>query len=64
MFFQFCVPVILSEAGQTYHDWLANWGCHLMQKIKDPKVQLYFFQQNQSNNVPTLAVYNLCNESF
>jgi hypothetical protein len=34
----YSVPLILSEHGQNYHDWLSNWGRQLMQMIKDPKV--------------------------
>ena len=35
---KYSVPLILSEHGSNYHDWLSNWASRLMQRINDPKV--------------------------
>jgi len=31
----FTVPIYQAKSGMTYHDWLANWYCHLIQKLED-----------------------------
>lgn len=28
----------MSKDGQNYHDWLANWSCHLISKVSDKDV--------------------------
>ncbi len=32
----------MSKDGQSYHDWLANWSCHLISKVSDKDVSDVF----------------------
>ncbi len=36
------LPVYTSRKGISYEDWLSDWSCHLMSKVKEKKTQAVF----------------------